>query len=257
MDTDIRPKIRFATTAIPATLVILACIALGIALASAAGWTATEMDFLRTVNRLHTPVLDRLALGIDWLFEPAVAGLLLILGAGIVAWTTRRVSSAVRFLVIVAVPWLGTEVIKQLVHRARPDIPSLAHPLVLEAGGLSFPSGHTAFATSLVLGVVILARGSRWMPAIIGVAAITSLATAASRIYLGVHYPSDVIASIVYSLAAVALVNAVWILVTVRHWNPQGVGRRTEQQQGSDGCPPIPQRSRACCSSRTTRSSGR
>ncbi|MBB5641684.1 membrane-associated phospholipid phosphatase [Cryobacterium roopkundense] len=48
--------------------------------------------------------------------------------------------------------------------------------------------------------------------------AVVVLATAASRVYLGVHYPSDVVASIAYSIAAVALVNAAWTLL-LAHWS--------------------------------------
>jgi membrane-associated phospholipid phosphatase len=217
MGTDIRPGIRFAKAAGPAALVIAVVIAVGFALVSASDWTSAEMGFLRSVSLLHDPTLDWFALGVNRLFGPSIASLIILLGVITVAGVTRRLSSAAYFFMIVAVPWLGNEVVKMIVHRPRPDIPSLAHPLIFEPGGLGYPSGHTTFATCLMIGVLLVTRGSRWRPALVAAAAVVSLATAASRVYLGVHYPTDVTASIVYSIAAVAVVNALWNLLSVPH----------------------------------------
>ncbi|MCY7405229.1 MAG: phosphatase PAP2 family protein [Cryobacterium sp.] len=223
MGTDIRPRILFARTAIPAVGVILAVIVSGLVLKSSAGWTSMEMDVLRQVNSAHTPQLDWVALGIDWLFESAVATILVLLGTGSILLATRRPHAAIRFLLIVVIPTLGADAIKLLVHRARPDIPSLSHVLVLEPGGLSFPSGHTSFAACFFLGFIVATAGQRWRPFLIAAAAVVVLGTAASRVYLGVHYPSDVAASIVYSIAAVTLVEAAWLLV-MSDWNERRSG---------------------------------
>jgi membrane-associated phospholipid phosphatase len=222
MSPDIPPRTVFLQTAVPATLAIAVVIATGFALAAATGMTAVEMDFLRTVSTLHTPLLDWLALGINSVFGPRIAMVLVLLGAIAVAGATRHLSSAAYFVAVVTVPWLSNEVVKNIVHRPRPDIPSLAHPLVFEPGGFGYPSGHTTFATCLVLGVVLAARCGRGRPALVVAAVSVSLATAASRVYLGVHYPTDVIASIVYSVAGVAVVHSVWTLLVVPHWS----GRR-------------------------------
>ena len=223
MSIDLRPHRRFARTAIPAAGVILAVIISGLVLSGSAGWTAVEMDLLRQVNTAHTAPLDAVALGIDWLFNPAVGAVLVLLAAGSVLVATRRRGAAIHFLLVVMIPMLGADVIKLLVHRARPDIPSLAHILLREPGGLSFPSGHSSFAACFLLGVVLVTAGHRWHPFAIGTTAVMVLATAASRVYLGVHYPSDVVASIVYSIAAVALVNAAWTLL-LAHWSERRSG---------------------------------
>ena len=228
MSTDLKPHRRFARTAIPAAAVILAVIISGLVLSASAGWTAGEMDVLRQVNAIHTAPLDAVALGIDWLFNPAVGVVLVLLTAVSVLVATGRPGAAIRFLLVVLIPTVGAEVIKLLVHRARPDIPSLPHILLLEPGGLSFPSGHTSLAACFLVGVVIVTAGHRRHPLVIGAAVVVVLATAASRVYLGVHYPSDVAASIVYSVAAVALVNAVWQL-SLSHWTK----RRSDLHPGS------------------------
>jgi membrane-associated phospholipid phosphatase len=218
MTPDIRPRVRFARHAALAAIALLAVVVTGVLLASAHGWTSAEMDFLRSVNVLHTAPLDQVALGINWLFGPPVASMLVLFGTIVVAGTTRRVLPAARFLVIVVVPWLGSEAVKLIVERARPDILSLAHPLVLEPGGLSFPSGHTTFAACLMIGIGVVAGRSRWRPLVIAAGAVVAVATAASRVYLGVHYPSDVVAALVYSVVAVTLVNAFWALLVVPNW---------------------------------------
>lgn len=90
--------------------------------------------------------------------------------------------------------WLVGLVLKWLVSRPRPDIV----PHLAEAGGMSFPSGHS-FNAALGLIAVALAfatfsrqRSVRW--SVIGAAMAVSLLVAWSRVWLGVHYPTDVIA---------------------------------------------------------------
>lgn len=90
--------------------------------------------------------------------------------------------------------WLANSGAKQLFGRARPDIV----PHLMEAGGASFPSGHSfngaVVCFALALTFAALARGRAARRAIFAAALIISLAIAWSRVWLGVHYPSDVIA---------------------------------------------------------------
>lgn len=213
MRPDMRPHSTFARIALPALGTVLAVIAVGLLLKTSAGWTSMEMSVLRRVNLLHTAQLDWMALGINWLFSAAVAVVLVLITTGSILWVTRRPRVAIQFLLIVMIPTFGATVIKVLVQRPRPDIASLPHILVLEPGGLSFPSGHTSFAVCFLLGLIVVAVGQWWRPLLIGAAVVVALATAASRVYLGVHYPSDVVASVVYATAAATLVSALWTLV--------------------------------------------
>lgn len=178
---------------------------------------------LRKANNIHIAISDAGALGSNWLFSPAVAAVLVLLAAGSLLLTTRRPGAAIHFLLISIVPSLGADLINLLVHRPWPDIASLPRILVLRPVGLSFSSGHTSFAACVLCGVIIVTAGHGWRPFLMGTAVVVMFATAASRVYSGVHYPSDVAASIVYLVAAAALVNAAWRL-SLSHWSERRSG---------------------------------
>ena len=105
------------------------------------------------------------------------------------------------FLVLATLAPVFNLGLKALVARPRPD-EELS--MVLEAG-YGFPSGHAVFAAAF-LGALMWLAG-RWRPldgraalrwSVIGVLALTVLAVGASRVYLGVHWPSDVIAGLLF-----------------------------------------------------------
>ncbi len=71
---------------------------------------------------------------------------------------------------------------------------------IKEAGGYSFPSGHTQIATTTYGGLALLYRRKKWLSTLLIVAV---LLVGFSRMYLGVHYPSDVIFSLVFNTALI------------------------------------------------------
>ena len=90
--------------------------------------------------------------------------------------------------------WVVNTLIKVLVGRPRPTI--VSH--LAEAGGSSFPSGHSFNSAVVYMGIALALaalssrRGIRWTMTA-GAATLTAL-IALSRVWLGVHYPSDVLA---------------------------------------------------------------
>jgi undecaprenyl-diphosphatase len=117
---------------------------------------------------------------------------------------------------------LVTMGLKPLIDRPRPfdTLPDI-DPLLGGTLGSSLPSGHaaTSFAGAVVLGALF----RRGLPAFLVLAA----AIAYSRVYLGVHYPSDVLAG-----AAVGAAVALLVLAVLRlRRRTSGVPRRPEAAQ--------------------------
>ena len=94
----------------------------------------------------------------------------------------------------VAAAQVTVQVIKHVVERPRPD----AEDQLVHAGGFSFPSGHSAtsmavYATLAFLLIRALDRGGLRVAVGLAGGAVV-LAIGLSRIFLGVHYPTDVLA---------------------------------------------------------------
>lgn len=142
-------------------------------------------------------------LGPPWVLEgvrdvTALGGVLLrnvvMVAALFTLLVLRLRREAVVLLGTVIGGWLVNSGIKALVGRPRPTIV----PHLTEAGGASFPSGHSFNSAVVFLAIALaFAAMSPRQPVrltIIAAAAALSLTIAFSRVWLGVHFPSDVIA---------------------------------------------------------------
>lgn len=125
----------------------------------------------------------------------------------------RRFDAAVLFAMGGA-SWILALALKVLFDRPRPPARLwLARP---DHSG-SFPSGHATTAVVILLAAAFLVWHSpRWRTAVIAVGGVFALAVGASRLYLGDHYPTDVLGSYLTVAAAVLFVSAVSELPRVR-----------------------------------------
>ncbi len=86
-------------------------------------------------------------------------------------------------------------VLKPLIGRVRPcDINTAVELLIFRPHDASFPSGHTAISFAAV-GALAAAKSKLWIPA-----CVLSVVIAFSRLYLYVHWPTDVLGGIVVGL---------------------------------------------------------
>ena len=124
------------------------------------------------------------------------------------AWHHRRITVLGYFAAIGIGVSLLNNGLKHLVHRERPAVLQLT-----SFGGYSFPSGHTAAAAACwaAIALVVARRwgrgGRRW--AAVGALVIT-LGVAASRVLLGVHWLTDVIAGAITGWAWFVLVTVLF-----------------------------------------------
>lgn len=191
-------------------LLCAAVIVLGLAVQLVPGDTALELGMDQGLSLHHAAALTAVAMGINLLFGP-VAGLLIIGVISLVLWQVGRdLAKAVAFGLMACSGWVASEAFKLIVARQRPNPALLFDPLSPESGSDSFPSGHVCFAVALAFGLYFVARGTRWSKAVACAGAVTALIVAWSRLYIGVHYPTDVAASFVATTAAVVLLAGLW-----------------------------------------------
>jgi undecaprenyl-diphosphatase len=160
---------------------------------------------LRWFADRRTPLLDSVMLEITTLGTGVVL-IMLVLVASVFLWLTQhRWSVYVLLLGVFGAKLLNT-LLKNMIARERPSVVEW----VTHVRSLSFPSGH-AMSSIVVYGTVAYLvarlepsrriRHTTWI-----LAGLIVLAIGISRMYLGVHYPSDVIAGYLGGLAWIALV---------------------------------------------------
>ena len=177
---------------------------------------------LLELKQLRTNWLDEAAVAVSTLGQGGIGWWLVVpwipIAVVAIALAMKRWADAAFLAMSTLAPVVNLG-IKELVERPRPDVDLW---LVMETG-FSFPSGHSVFSASF-LGALI------WVIGIPGtldgrptirratqaVLLLLILAVGFSRVYLGVHWPSDVIAGFLFGSLCLLL------LVSVRHW----LGRR-------------------------------
>jgi len=159
-----------------------------------------DVAVLRWLGAHHTPALTAAMVELT----PLGTGLVVLTIVGVAAaflWHTTHKHSARLLLAATAGSILLNNVLKLYFDRPRPDVFDWG----THAASSSFPSGHAMSAT-VVYGTVgyLLARLQKhaWARALtLTITTLLILLVCLTRLYLGVHYPSDVIAGIVIGLA--------------------------------------------------------
>jgi membrane-associated phospholipid phosphatase/phosphoglycolate phosphatase-like HAD superfamily hydrolase len=127
------------------------------------------------------------------------------------AWRSRRREAAFLLIVMTVSPLLNLA-LKHLFARARPP----AESAVLSVSGYAFPSGHAMSSAAFAVALAVIAWPTRWRWPAAGIAATFALLMGLSRVYLGVHWLTDVLAGWACAVAVVAGTLLIMRSVTAR-----------------------------------------
>ncbi|GGR35202.1 phosphatase PAP2 family protein [Deinococcus ruber] len=149
---------------------------------------AFETPLMLWLHAHSTPLLDQIAVVLA-----TVGGATVIapLSAVLAYLLYRRSFIASRFFVVAVLgAALLNGIMKLTFHRARPEL----WPRLLPETGASFPSGHSMYSAAFVTALILLAWPTRYRWVSLGLGAAFTLLVGWSRVDLGVHFPTDVLA---------------------------------------------------------------
>jgi undecaprenyl-diphosphatase len=153
-----------------------------------------DKNFFLWLNSFHSPFFDK----VMWFISGRVEWLpLYLILIGYIIYKYRWRSIAIVIAIIIAVSLadqLAVKAFKEVFQRLRPthnpEIQNLVHIVKDYRGGMyGFVSNHAANTFALAVFLCLLFRNKYFIVSIVGWAIIVSY----SRIYLGVHYPGDII----------------------------------------------------------------
>ncbi|MFD8599605.1 phosphatase PAP2 family protein [Kitasatospora sp. NPDC059646] len=187
------------------------------------GWSPLarlDQDCVAALHRyavqhpVWTAAMQTLAdLGAPWTMRALLAA------AALWLWCVRARALAAWVVVQGLLGWAASSVGRAVIGRARPHF---ADPVAVGSGA-GFPSGH-AIASAVACGVLLMLvwpRADRAVRAVAGTgAALTVLGVGWTRLALGVHYPSDVLAG--WAAAAAVLAG---VTLAAEVWLPGRLGR--------------------------------
>lgn len=162
---------------------------------------AWDPEIMRSVHDLSGPVLDWPMKGLSIVGMGAVLAVLTAAAAIALTRAGRR-GDAIFLAVTLAGAMLIENAAKLAFRRPRPELWEHGLP----AAGYSFPSGHATTSMALAGAVVALMWNTPWRRWTIAAAALFTLSMGVSRVYLGVHHPSDVLAGWCAGLVWVSVV---------------------------------------------------
>jgi undecaprenyl-diphosphatase len=170
------------------------------------GLAKWDMAIYQWVDHIRTPLLNKLMMLVTLTANWQIIFWGLILGV-ILLGLAEKWRYAWAMLISVSTGILFTELTKMFIARPRPPV---ENAIIVEKG-MAFPSGHSYFAIvfyGLITYFWVKHFRSKWMKVIVGIlGAGLCLLIGISRIYLGVHWTTDVLAGFASSLA--------WLILTI------------------------------------------
>ena len=181
-----------------------------------------DEPFARWVQGWRTPWLDQAVLAVSKLGDAWVA--LSLVGATVLLLVLFHRKADALMTAVSLVPMAVGNALKMAVGRARPEQAVAG----TEVTGLAFPSGHALFA--LIFGAILILLAQEliqtsWTKRVVQVVlGVLVLVLGLSRVYLGAHWPSDVIGGYLFGGASMVLLLAFRDILLSRRWQHPGNG---------------------------------
>jgi membrane-associated phospholipid phosphatase len=205
----VSPKVATLSATI-GTVGLLTCLTLLVGL----GWLCQEvleqerfrldLTILTTIHHWANPTLDAVMLNLTRLGNPEFVVVIVVTSLGWLLWRQQRSTAQ-----LLAIACLGALVLNQglklVFTRDRP----LLWPRLITETSYSFPSGH-ALGSVVLYGFLAYLLAMRWphyTGLIYAATAALVLAISLSRLYLGVHYPTDILAG--------CAIGFLWLMVCI------------------------------------------
>ena len=168
-------------------------------------WTKSTYAVAEFLHANTSPFQDWLATMLEDIDRYDVVAIILLV-MGILVTIGRGWLAGLGSMVVAGAGWLLIAGVKLVVAEPRP----VAFDGSTYKEALSYPSGHVTFVMALTVAVCVVLAGTRWRwPAVVFLCLLT-LATAWSRLLLGVHYPVDILGGILGGLSGAFMVLGAW-----------------------------------------------
>jgi membrane-associated phospholipid phosphatase len=155
-----------------------------------------DLPILVTIHSVVQPQLDVFAVMLTKLGSVRIV-LPILSAIAFILLVQRRWRSLTYLLITAAGSATINRTAKEFWHRVRPDLWTSVAPEF----DYSFPSGHAMTSMTLIALLVVLTWGSVWCPLTVFLGSVYVLAIGWTRLYLGVHFPSDIIAGWMVAIA--------------------------------------------------------
>ncbi len=161
----------------------------------------------------RTSLLTTLAKAVSTIATPEIVGVGLMIVVPVILLLARRRLDAVKVFCMFAGALALAEVGKKLINEHRPPVSLQA---MAADSGPSFPSGHATTAAVLAVALIVVATTIAWRATALLLGGLYAVTVAVSRVYLGDHYPLDVLGGMLCALAAAFIVTGLAALPAVQ-----------------------------------------